>query len=41
VLSEVNTPVYNLRVKHTATSVNVARAKSKSDRVEIGIAAGN
>jgi hypothetical protein len=37
VLLEVNTPVYNLKIKGTATSVNVAKAKSTSDKVEIGV----
>ena len=40
VLTEVDTPAYSLRVKHTATSVNVAKA-SKPEKVEVNIAAGN
>ena len=40
ILSEVNTPEYKLRVKHTATSVNVAR-NSKPEKVLVNIAAGN
>jgi len=40
ILSEVNTPEYKLRVKHTATSVNVAR-NSKPEKVVVNIAAGN
>jgi len=40
VLSEVNTTEYKLKLKHTATSVNVAK-NSKPEKVVVNIAAGN
>jgi hypothetical protein len=36
-LTEINTPAYKLRMKHTTTSVNVAMSNSKPEIVEVSL----
>jgi len=36
-LTEVATPAFNLKLKHTATSVNVAMSNSKPEIVEVSL----
>lgn len=36
-LTEIATPAYNLKLKHTSTSVNVAMSNSKPEIVEVSL----